>query len=254
MTEIVRFKRDTAWQHYDNKPLEGYIYKDVLPSNLFESVRKSIKAYIAEKNTNTFYRSATEIVLPNKKIQLYSHGHDDRDQIVMVDLSFEKDWYYQTHDTIKEWSDEKLKSKLNPHMMRTLQHIEKLTPFDSNDYVFNRIHINYLEPNKMLGLHKDGGNLIFNSKTSEIINHSVTVYLYDHIEGLGGEFWGPCGFVYKPRQNTALVVNGQQATHGVTQNISDSPRLAFTIRASHKSTLHLPGHPDKFLWDVMATL
>ena len=252
MTEIVRFKRDVTWLHFSNKPLEGYIYKDVLPSNLFNSVRNSIKAYIREKNTNTFLRSGTEIELNNKKIKLYSPGHEDRDQIVMIDLSFEKEWYHQTIDTIKDWSDEILKLKLNPHMMRSLQYIEQLEPFKSKEFVFNRIHINYLAKDKILGLHKDGGNLIFNSKKLDVVNYSITYYLYDHIEGLGGEFWSPCGFVYKPKENTALVINGQQSMHGVTQNISDTPRLAFTIRASHKSTLHLPGHPDKFLWDLSA--
>ena len=253
MTEIVRFKRDIAWQYFDNKPLEGYIYKDLLPSNLFESVRNFIKINIDYRNTNTFYRSGTEIAVADKKIQVVSPGHDDRDQIIMIDLSFEKEWYYQTVDTIKAWSDSKLQEKLNPHILRTLQFIENLEPFNTKDYVFNRIHINYLAPDKMLGLHRDGGQLIFNSNTDEI-NHSVTVYLYDHVEGLGGEFWSPCGFVYKPKANTALVVNGQQSTHGVTQNIADFPRLAFTIRASHKSSLYLPGHPDKFLWDVMSSL
>ena len=253
MTEIVRFKHDVLWKHYDNKQIEGYIYKELFPSNMFLSIKNSIKSCIDNKDTKTFLMSGTKITVNDKNIKLLSHQQNDREQIVLVDQSFEKDWYYQTIDTIKTWSDKNLTTKLTPHILYTLRHIEKFEPFNNKDYVFNRIHINYLEPGKMLGLHKDGGKLIYNS-SKEKTNYSITVYLYDHVEGLGGEFWSPCGFVYKPKSNTALIVNGQDAMHGVTQNISNTPRLAFTIRASHKSTLFLPGHPDKFLWNVLDPL
>jgi len=253
VTSIVKFKHTDVWQHFDDQGLEGYIYTDLFPSNLFLNIRKHIEACISARNTKTFMMSGTEISLDNKKIKLYNHNQNDREQIVLIDQSFEKEWYYQTTDTIKNWSDNNLKEKLNPQILRTLSILENLEPFNNKDYIFNRIHINYLEPGKMLGLHKDGGQLIFNADHS-YKNYSVTTYLYDHVEGLGGEFWSPSGFVYKPKANTALVVNGQYATHGVTQNMSDSPRLAFTIRASHKDSLYLPGHPDKFIWDVLALL
>jgi hypothetical protein len=254
VTDIIQFKRDVLWKHYDSKPIEGYIYKKLFPSNLFFDIRNAIKTIIDNQNTKTFMMSGTEIVLDNNtKIKLFDHQQNDREQFVLIDQSFEKKWYYQTVDTIKEWSDKNLKEKLNPHILYTLYLLEQLEPFNSKDYVFNRIHINYLEPGKMLGLHKDGGPFLLNSNNIHT-NYSITVYLYDHVEGLGGEFWGPCGFVYKPMSNTALVVNGQDAMHGVTQNISDVPRLAFTIRATHKSSLFLPGHPDKFLWDVSSSI
>lgn len=253
MATVERFKHNVLWKHYDNKHLEGYIYKQLFPSNLFSDIKTAIKAIIENRNTKTYMMSGTEIVLNNTKFKLFNHTQNDREQIVLLDQSFEKEWYYQTIDTIKDWSDSNLREKLNPHVLYTIRLLEQLEPFNSKEYVFHRIHINYLEPGKMLGLHKDGGQLIFNADKSHQ-NYSVTIYLYDHIEGLGGEFWGPCGFVYKPVANTALVVNGQDASHGVTQNISEVPRLAFTLRASHRSRLYLPGHPDKFLWDVLSPL
>lgn len=249
MATVEKFKHNVLWKHYDNEQLEGYIYKNLFPSNLFPYIQTAIKALVDNRNTKTYMMSGTEIVLNNKKIKLFDHQQNDREQIVLIDQSFEKEWYFQTIDTIKDWSDKNIREKLTPHISYALHQIEKLEPFSTKEYVFNRIHINYLEPGKMLGLHKDGGQLIFNSDKSHK-NYSITVYLYNHNDGLGGEFWSPCGFVYKPKANTALVVNGQYATHGVTQNISDIPRLAFTVRASHKSSLYLPGHPDKFLWDV----
>ncbi len=255
MAEIVKYKHDVSWKHYDNVKLEGYIYKDVFPSILFQNIRNFIESNIEDRNTKTFLMSGTEITFNNNKIKLFQHQQNDREQIVLIDQTFNKEWYYQTPDTIKKWSDANLLENINPQILSSVKHIEKLEPFSSNEYVFNRIHINYLAPGKFLGLHRDGGMLPYKSWTDKSkLNYSVTIYLYDHVEGLGGEFWGPCGFVYKPKANSALVVNGQYAVHGVTQNVSEFPRLAFTIRASHISNLYLPGHPDKFLWDVLPSI
>ena len=68
--------------------------------------------------------------------------------------------------------------------------------FGNKDYVFYRGHINYLEPKKYLALHRDTAELIYNAN-EEHNDYSITFYLYDHQEGLGGEFWAPNGFVYK---------------------------------------------------------
>ncbi len=253
MPEVIPYKHDVLWKHYDNTKLEGYIYKNLFPSNLLQNIRNFIESSIGIRNTKGFLMSGTEIRFGDTKIKLVEHQQNDREQIVLIDQSFQKEWYYQTPETIKEWSDNNLLQNLNPQILASIKYIEKLEPFTNKDYIFNRVHINYLAPGKFLGLHRDGGMIPYNSNKSHL-NYSVTIYLYDHVEGLGGEFWSPCGFIYKPQSNTALVVNGQYATHGVTQNISDVPRLAFTLRASHISNLYLPGHPDKFLWDVLSTL
>lgn len=83
---------------------------------------------------------------------------------------------------------------------------------------------------------------------------SITFYLYDHVEGEGGEFWTPTGFVYKPKVNTALLINGNQVMHGVTQHVGPYPREAFTFRVYHKNDLHLMGDPAKFLFNPLNTL
>ena len=67
---------------------------------------------------------------------------------------------------------------------------------------------------------------------------------------MGGELWSPNGFVFKPKENSALLVNGHQAIHGVNVNMNTEPRLAFTLRIAHKDDLFLPGSKDKFLYDV----
>ena len=74
-------------------------------------------------------------------------------------------------------------------------------------------------------------------------------YLYNHIEGEGGEFYTHNGFVYKPKENEAISINGNAVLHGVNSNMnSNIPRLAFSVRWVHKDDLYLPGHPDKSMY------
>ena len=253
MISVEKIKHDALWNHYDDQRLEGYIYTDLFPSNLFLNVKNSFQALIDAKSTKSFMMSGTQIVVNGQSIKLLDHKQNEREQIVLIDQSFEKEWYYQTNDTIKEWSDAKLKEHLSPHILKSIHIIENLEPFNNGDYVFNRVHINYLEPHKHLALHKDSNLMLYNTNKSHK-NYSVTIYMEDNQEGLGGEFWAPCGFIYRPKANTALVINGSEVAHGVTENIANKPRLAFTMRAAHKDNLYLPGHPNKFIWDVLSAL
>jgi hypothetical protein len=253
VTSVEKIKHDALWKHYDDQQLEGYIYTDLFPSNLFLNVKNSFQALIDAKSTKSFLMSGTQIVVNGQSIKLLDHKQNEREQIVLIDQSFEKEWYYQTNDTIKEWSDTKLKEHLSPQILKSIRIIENLEPFNNGDYVFNRVHINYLEPHKHLALHKDSNLMLYNTNKSHK-NYSVTIYMEDNQEGLGGEFWAPCGFIYRPKANTALVINGSEVVHGVTENIADKPRLAFTMRAAHKDNLYLPGHPNKFIWDVLSAL
>lgn len=253
MLEVSRLQHDAVWKHYDDEKLEGYIYKNVYPSYLFSNIQNTIQSIIEQRNTKSFMMSGTEIFINDKSIKLVNHAQNKREIIVLFDLTFEKEWFYQTNESIKSWADDKLKSQLAPQFLKTISILENTEPFTNKDYVFYRGHINYLAPNECLSLHRDAAELIYNDNT-ENTDYSITFYLYDHQEGLGGEFWSPNGFVYPPKANTALLLNGRKVTHGVTTNASDIPRLAFTLRAAHKNNLHLPGHPDKFIWDVMSSL
>lgn len=260
MTTVKVFEHDRIYGHYNREKFQGYIYDEVFPLRLFNSIKNTVTSIIDNGETNTFLTHNTEFVIEDQRRKLISHKDNGREQIVLYDLFLNRQWYYQTIDTIKVWSDQTLHDTISPIFYKAYKTIENLEPFKDNkqDWIFSRMHINYLEPGKLLSLHYDANQGMLDVDHYSGVQNadiwSITCYLYDHVEGEGGELWTPCGFVYKPKANTAACINGNKILHGVTQNISDKPRLAFTMRAVHKDYLYLPGHPDKFLYNILQTL
>jgi hypothetical protein len=257
VTSVSYFKEDIKIHHWNRPGLEGYIYDDVFDINFFNQLKNSVRSILELGDTKTYLTHSTTFNINNQNKKIIGHAQNNREQCVMYDISFQKDWYYQTSDTIKDWSDDTIQRQISPLFYRTIKIFENLAPFDLNSdaWVFYRLHLNYLEPKKLLALHNDAAPHL--TKHFEgYIDHrmarmfSVTCYLSDHITNSGGELFTPYGFSYAPKANTALCINGNHAIHGVTQNVDSKPRMAFTIRAAHKDDLFLPGSPDKFLYDV----
>jgi hypothetical protein len=255
MTKIIPFKEDCDALPYYSDSLTGYIFEDVFDIKFVNALQKFVKNILAQSNKNTFYTHNTSFNHEGKNLLIGSHKQNDREQNVVYDLTLTKDYYFQTVDTIKNWSRDTIKHSVSPIFIKCLEKIESLPPVCEHvdDYVLYRCHINYLAHNKWLGLHYDGNPTITSTYSNyEARMYSFTFYLEDHKEGLGGEFWSNNGFVYKPKKNSAIIINGNKVLHGVTQNIDIEPRLAFTVRIIHKDDLYLPGSPDKWLWDMSA--
>lgn len=255
MTQIIPFKEDCDALTYYSDPLTGYIFEDVFDEKFFNTLYRFVKNTLALSNKNTFLTHNTHFDYSGKNILIGSHKQNDREQNVIYDLTLTKDYYFQTNDTIKSWSQNTIQQNVSPIFIKCLEKIAFLPPINENkdDYIFYRCHINYLAKDKWLGLHYDGNPTITNTYSNyEARMYSFTFYLEDHKEGLGGEFWSYNGFVYKPKKNSAIIINGNKVLHGVTQNIDIEPRLAFTVRIIHKDDLYLPGNPNKWLWDVSA--
>jgi hypothetical protein len=90
---------------------------------------------------------------------------------------------------------------------------------------------------------------VFNTPSSNLARaRTLTFYLHDHVNGEGGELYTHNGYVYKPKQNEAISINGNAVFHGVNSNRSHTPRLAFSVRWIHKDDLYLPGDPDKSMY------
>lgn len=263
MAFCTEFKEDITTEHYGRTALEGFVYHDVFEPTFFNTLKKTISSILDHGDTKTYLTHATTFKVGSDTRRILSHAQNAREQIVIYDITFIKDYYLQTNDTVSAWAEDTIRNSISPIFYKCVSTIKNLKPFvDSpDDWIFYRLHLNYLEQGKYLAYHVDAVPALTNVKLSPYTTDhrdarmsSITFYLYDHKEGLGGEIWTPYGFVFKPKSNSLIIINGHQAVHGVSQNLDTTPRLAFTIRAAHKDDLFLPGHPSKFLYNVEENL
>lgn len=263
MTVCTEFKESLKTEHYGRVALQGFICYDVFEPPFFNVLKNSISSILAHEDTKTYLTHSTTFKVGAETRKILSHAQNGREQIVIYDISFLKDYYHQTNETISDWADSTIKNSISPIFYKCITTIKNLKPFVDapNDWIFYRLHLNYLEHGKYLAYHLDSAPQLTNVKLSPYTTdhrdarmYSTTFYLYDHKEGLGGEIWTPYGFVFKPKSNSLITINGHQAVHAVTQNLDTTPRMAFTIRVAHKDDLFLPGHPSKFLYNVEENL
>lgn len=256
--EIFTFSDTVECSHFDQGTLTGHIYQDVFDRHMFDQIKNTVRSHLHKGQTVTYLTHTTTFTLNGETKKIIGHNQNAREQVVIYDITFLKDYYYQTVDTIYEWSNNTIKNSVSPVFYKVIKHIEQLPPFNEepDEWIFYRLHLNYLVKNKYLAIHIDSAPHLTNVKKDEkTMDHrdarmsSLTFYFYDHKPGLGGELWTPYGFVYKPKANSMINLNGHQAFHGVTQNLDEEPRLAFTVRAIHKNDLYLPGSPDKLLYN-----
>lgn len=253
----VRELNTSPSKHFYQDKLNVVIYENIFSEKEYNRLKTSID-WLFKNNTLTYKTHRTNFNFQETNFKIVSHAQNAREQQVVFDLTFELDYFFQTKDTIKKWSENWLLNNLNPVFYRYLNFFKNQKPFNKEPdcWIPIRWHSNIIAYNNYLTLHFDMGNYIFNTpSTHQAKACSLTFYLFDHEEGMGGEFWSETGFVYKPKQNTAICVNGNNVLHGVTENINinsdkKNPRMAFTTRWAHIDDLYLPGHPDKCLYKL----
>lgn len=260
MVDTVRVVQDARLGLWDRPGLDVFLHHDVLDELFFTQLKTQVQTLLNRGDKKTYLTHGTTFESDNKERKIISHAQNAREQNVIFDLTYDQEWYHQTSNTIKDYSNKKIRESAGPVFIKYLSIVETLEPFCQNkdEWIFYRMHINYLAYERMLSLHFDSNIMLFDVPNSDNIydhrnarNRSVTFYMYDHVDGMGGEFWSLDGFVFKPKANSILNINGNQVLHGVTQNMNTDPRLAFTVRVAHKDDLYLPGHPNKFLYDVV---
>jgi hypothetical protein len=259
--QIEHITKDKPNPHWSiQNSLNAYIYTDVYSDQLYNKIEQTVLSQLDNPNTDTYKTHATTFSHNNKKFHVSKHKQNDREQLVVYDLTFEKDYWHQTIDTIHDWSWQHLQNNIHPLFYRHLTTFKNLEPFadEPDSWIPYRWHFNYNKYSKYLALHTDMADTYFNTPNSWAARgKSVTFYLHDYIEDGGGEFYTLGGdFVYRPKKNQALCINGNGITHGVNSTMTDDgkPRLAFTVRWAHKDDLYLPGHPDKTLYKLGLTV
>lgn len=254
MTVVSRYIEDVPYKHWNQCTLAAYIYDNVVEPKLFRQLENLVVLQMKGK-TLTYGTHRTMFPFNGQTKKIVHHQQNAREQQFVYDMTFERNWWLQTTDTIKEWSDLYLKHNVNPVFYKFLEHIQTLDPFhiNPNNWIPYRWHMNFLDHSKYLDVHVDSNPQYFNTKdccSARII--SLTFYLQDYEEGCGGDLYTLSGFRYKPKKNTAIGFNGHQVYHGVNANTNPNkkPRLAFTTRWAHKEDLYLPGHFDKALYKL----
>jgi hypothetical protein len=238
------------------EPLHIYRYSDVFDDQLYGSLKNAVISRIENKTSElTYLTHRTTFNFNNRKMHIVSHKENDRVQDVVYDLTFVKDYWYQTKDTIYDWSWDYLRQHIHPLFYKYLTTFKNVVPTSNepNSYIPFRWHLNYLDYSEYLFMHVDCNSQYFNTPVGNFARaRSLTFYLYDHIPNYGGELYFLSGYVYKPKQNEAVSINGNATVHGVNSNMNPDkkPRLAFTTRWAHKDDLYLPGDPDNAMYKL----
>lgn len=252
--KVELFIDPVTQRHWCHDRFEAYIYQDVFDEKNLKDLLNTVNAQLTNK-TLTYGTHRTTFSFDNKQNKIVSHQQNNREQQIVYDLTMMRDYWFQTHETVKEWSDNTIRDKVSPIFYKYIKFFENQKPIvdEPHKWIPFRLHINVLNYGKFLYLHCDMNSQYFNTKSScEAKAYSLTFYLEDYEDGYGGELYTDTGFSYKPIKNSALLINGNSCLHGVAANMKpdQSPRLAFTVRWAHVDDLYLPGHPDKSLFKL----
>ena len=253
MISVTKFKEENNFNHWDLPALEGYMYDNVFDDQYHQKLKNHVEQILANNSTKTFLTHGTIFKVKEEQRKIVSQSDNHREQNVIYDISFDIDWFYQTQDTIKQWATKKIYDTVDPYFAKFLNTMESLPPMsdEPHKWIPYRLHLNKLDYEEFLSLHIDCGFQIY--KTYEAYDarvNSITYYLQDHQEGEGGELFSINGFVYRPKKNSAILINGNQAVHGINANMNKDKkkRLAFTTRWAYIDDLLLPGSPDLFIY------
>lgn len=249
MISVERFCEPVNYGHWGSPPMTGFIYRNVLDNTLFQSLKKEIRNIINTESKATFLTNALIFQDNDKKVKLGLNPSNGRYQNVLYDLTYDPNYWYQTQDTIYKWAFNLINNQCSPKFIKFLNTIQQVEPFNENKWIPYRLHLNYLCTNECLSLHLDTNPVLYKDIESAR-TLSLTYYMHNHQSNLGGELFSINGWSFNPQENVAVAINGHHVLHGVTRNMNNEARLAFTTRWIHIEDLFLPGHPDKHLYKI----
>lgn len=246
-------KLPNHWCPHMERHLQGFIVEDVLDPKLLSTIKSYVNHLYDHGDTKTFGKHNTVISFDNRKIKLAQSTFNLREIFLLYDVTSNIEYFYQTADSVRDYTLSKIGEIVHPAIYQAVRHISSLDVFDgdSKNYVPFRAHINWTPYSQMLGLHTDADPSLFGTKEhSDARCFTSTVYL--NSVDKGGQFWTTTGFVYNPKPNSAIVVNGTKILHGINENKDSNKtnRMAFSVRFCHKDDLYLPGSPEKRLYSV----
>lgn len=252
--ELEKYVDTIPSKHWGWNVFQANIYKDIFDDRTLNTLEKTVRAQLSNK-TVTYATHRTTFNLEGSQKRIVSHKQNGREQQVVYDITFDSDYWHQTNDTIKAWSDNYIRENVSPVFYKYLKFFEGQQPFsdEPNCWIPFRLHINVLTYTKFLLIHMDSNDQYYNTNKAEDARaYSLTFYFENMLPEHGGEIYTDTGFSYRPQRNSAVCINGNGCLHGVAANMNPNqePRLAFTVRWAHKDDLYLPGHPNKTLYKL----
>ena len=251
---VEEYKEDKINKHWEDiaQPLHAYKFSNIYDKQFYKSLKDTVISHLEQPDRSTYLTHRTSFTYNDKRHHIVAHKQNAREQQVVFDLTAEQDWWYQTPDTVVDWTWNRLKNSIHPIFFHHINKFKNEKPHDENWLPF-RMHFNYLTYQSYLHPHSDMADQFFNTPSCKTARaRSLTFYLHDHVEGQGGELYFYSGYIYRPKQNEAISINGNASFHGVNSNMSPDkkPTLAFTVRWAHKDDLYLPGSPKKSMYTM----
>jgi hypothetical protein len=246
---VEKFTEPVNYNHWGSPPLNGFIYSNILEQNLYNSLKKEASSIVDSTNKFTYLTNALTYTDNDKTVKLGLNPSNGRYQNVLFDITYDSEYWYQTKDTIQDWANNCILKSCSPKFLKFIQIMKTLEPFNDHKWIPFRLHINYLCTLEDLSLHLDTNTMLYKDyENSKAL--SLTYYMHNHKPNKGGELYSINGWSFKPKENVAVAINGHHVLHGVTRNINEETRLAFTTRWIHIDDMYLPGHPDKMLYKL----
>ena len=88
--QIDHFTEDKPNPHWSiQESLDAYLYKDVYSDLQYAKLEQTILSQLDSPNTDTYKTHGTTFSFNNKKHNVVKHVQNDRDQLVVFDLTFD---------------------------------------------------------------------------------------------------------------------------------------------------------------------
>ena len=101
---VEEYKEDKPNKHWQDltQPLHTYKFSNVYDDHFYKSLKDTVISHLDQPDRSTYLTHRTSFTHNNKRVHIVSHNQNAREQEVVYDLTAEKDWWYQTSDTVVE--------------------------------------------------------------------------------------------------------------------------------------------------------
>lgn len=231
---MIQLERKTVSDFDDT-----FVYEDFLNTQMHGMIKQYL---LGVKNNPRVNFEGREMNVNDKSYKLLGTKFY-RPYVKLWDISYQKSYWEQTHETMVAWANNQYKNYISPVVRLLIDKINQVEPIKNKTYIPIRGICNILKPDITLDPHLDGEGFLADTYKTTV--RSATYYA-DVDDSEGGEYWDERGLLHKPKNNSVLINAGNHWTHGVTR--CSKERVGITIRFYALEDLILPGSVDQLLY------